>query len=51
MVGPSECQWISAVGQQQGSEITDRDRQALEGRKYLFVVVNDTELDELAGSH
>lgn len=51
LVGPSECQWISSVGQQEGSEITDRDRQALEGRKYLFVVVNDAELGTLAGSH
>ena len=51
LVGPGECQRISYVGQQQGFEITDRDRQDLEGRKYLFVVVNDAEPGELGGSH
>jgi len=51
MVGPRDCQWISPVGQQQSSEITDRDRQAREGRKYLFMVVNDAELGDLGGIH
>ena len=51
LICPAECQSVSFVGRHQDLEITDRDRQDLEGRKYLFVVVNEVELDNLGGSH
>lgn len=43
-------QWISSVGQQQDSPITERDTQSLEGRKYLIIVSN-AELGGSSGIH
>lgn len=51
LMSPSECQWISSVGQQNDIEITNLDRSGYRGRRYLFLVVNDAELGALGGSH